>query len=371
MTLIQAEDMEAIALGAAVYGTGGGGDPYLGKLLAQNTIRAHGPVRLITLDALENQDLIVPVALVGAPTVMLEKLPEIDPLVLALRRLETRLGRRAKALVSIEVGGLNSVIPFSVASLTGLPLLDGDTLGRAFPELQMSLCTLAGIGACPMALADEKGNALTVDAVDNRSAERFVRSITMDMGGASYAALYAMTATQARQALLPGTIRMTQRCGQAVFDARARLGNPVSALLQATGGQCLFEGKVMDVQRRTDGRFNRGVAQLQGLDQHQGGTLEVLFQNEFLLARTPQQVLCSTPDLIVAVDLETAEPITGEQMRYGLRVAMLGIACAPAWRTPQALDLAGPRHFGYDIDYRPLGSPSSNQAAGPTARGAP
>lgn len=354
MTLIHAEDMEAIATGAAVYGTGGGGDPYLGKLLAQHTMRAHGPVQLITLDALQDEDLIVPVALVGAPTVMLEKLPEIDPLVLALRRLETRLGRQAKALLSIEVGGLNSTIPFSVASITGLPLVDGDTMGRAFPELQMSLCTLAGIGACPMALADEKGNALTVEAVDNAFTERFVRSITMDMGGASYAALYAMTAAQARPALVPGTIGLAQRCGQAVFDARARHADPVAALLQATGGQCLFKGKVGDVQRRTDGRFNLGAARLQGLDGHQGQALELLFQNEFLLARTPRQVLCSTPDLIVAVDLESAEPVTAEQMRYGLRVAVLGIACVPAWRTARALELVGPRYFGYDIDYLPL-----------------
>lgn len=359
MTQIHAEDLQAMALGAAVYGTGGGGDPYLGTLLAQATLREHGPVQLISVETLADDDLIVPVAMVGAPTVMLEKLPEIEPLVLALRRLERHLGRRAKALLSIEVGGLNSIIPFSVASLTGLPLVDGDTLGRAFPELQMSLCTLAGVGACPMALADEKGNALMVEATDNAWTERFVRSITLDMGGASYAALYPMTGAQARQAVLPGTLRQTQRCGLAVLEARARHANPVQALLQATGGQVLFTGKVVDVQRRTDGRFNRGQARMQGLDLHQGGSLELLFQNEFLLARTPDRVLCSTPDLIVVVDSETAEPITAEQMRYGLRVSLLGIGCAPAWRSARGLALVGPRHFGYEIDYRPL------QGAGP------
>lgn len=354
MTLIHAEDMEAIATGAAVYGTGGGGDPYLGKLLAQQAMRTHGPVELIPLDALHGDDLVVPVALVGAPTVMLEKLPGIDPLVLALRQLEVRLGRCAKAMMCIEVGGLNSTIPFSVASVTGLPLIDGDTMGRAFPELQMTLCTLTGIDACPMTLADEKGNALTVQAVDNAFTERFVRSISMDMGGASYAALYAMTVAQARRALVPGSISMVQRCGLAVLNARARHEDPVAALLDATGGQYLFQGKVTDVQRRTDGRFNRGTAQLQGTGDCQGQTLELLFQNEFLLARTPQQVLCSTPDLIVAVDQESAEPVTAEHIRYGLRVAVIGIACVPAWRTAPALELVGPRYFGYDIEYQPL-----------------
>ena len=41
-------------------------------------------------------------------------------------------------------------------------------MGRAFPELQMVLPTLAGIAATPMAIADEKGNTLVLDTVDNQ-----------------------------------------------------------------------------------------------------------------------------------------------------------------------------------------------------------
>ena len=39
MRLIYPENLEDIALGAAVLGTGGGGDPYIGKLLAQEAVR--------------------------------------------------------------------------------------------------------------------------------------------------------------------------------------------------------------------------------------------------------------------------------------------------------------------------------------------
>lgn len=354
MRLIDAQGMEAIAVGGAVYGTGGGGDPYLGKLLAQRTIRECGPAKLIDIDELDDDDLIVPVAMAGAPAVLLEKLPEVGPMVAALRSLEKMLGRPAKALMSIEVGGLNSTIPFSVASATGLPVVDGDTMGRAFPEIQMTLATLQGIAACPLALADEKGNALTVQAVDNRFTERFVRSITMDMGGACCMAIYPMTAKQARGAIVQGSISLTRDAGLALFNARARHLDPVAELVRAVGGFCLFKGKMSDVQRTTDGRFGRGVAQLQGLDEYQQQRLSLLFQNEFLLARTDSTVLCTTPDLIVLVDLETGEPITAEQARYGLRAAVLGIPCVPAWRTPEAIALVGPRYFGYDHAYRPV-----------------
>jgi len=42
-------ELENIALGAAVLGTGGGGDPYIGKLMAAQAIREHGPVELVTV----------------------------------------------------------------------------------------------------------------------------------------------------------------------------------------------------------------------------------------------------------------------------------------------------------------------------------
>jgi DUF917 family protein len=72
------------------------------------------------------------------------------------------------------------------------------------------------------------------------------------------------------------------------------------------------------------------------------------------MARRGSQVLASTPDLICMVDLETGEPITAEQVRYGLRVAVLGLPCVPQWRTAAAIQLVGPRAFGYEVDYQPV-----------------
>ena len=347
-------DMEAIATGSAVYGTGGGGDPYIGKLLAQNAIREHGPVRLVDMESIGSDELIVPVAMAGAPTVLLEKLAETGPLIAALRSLEDTLGKKATALISGEVGGLNSTIPFSVASVLGLPLVDGDTMGRAFPEIQMTLCTLQGVDACPMAMADEHGNSLIVRAIDNLWTERFVRSILTDMGAASYMAFYPMTGEQARRTIVRRSITLAQQAGQAIFNARIRHLDPVAELVRVTSGFCLFKGKIHDVQRATESGFSRGLAKVAGLDDHRGRALELLFQNEFLMARSGSSVLCSTPDLIVLVDSETGEPITAEQTRYGLRVAVLGLPCVPAWRTEAAIALVGPRRFGYDVDYCPL-----------------
>ncbi len=84
-------DMADVALGGAFLGTGGGGDPYIGRLMAEQAIDAHGPVRVVDVETLDDDALIVPVAMMGAPTVMLEKLPRGDEANAALQSLEAVL----------------------------------------------------------------------------------------------------------------------------------------------------------------------------------------------------------------------------------------------------------------------------------------
>lgn len=351
MWKIDADQLEAIALGSAIYGTGGGGDPYLGKLLGQRLMRESGPVDLIDVMTLDDDALVVPVAGAGAPVVMTEKLPSVEPLILALHALEKHLGRKADATLCMEAGGFNSTIPFSVASRVGIPLIDGDTMGRAFPELQMSTCTMQGIGATPMAVVDDRSNVVLIQTGNNHFAERTTRSILVEMGGACACALYPMTGAQAKRAVIRGSLRALQRAGQVVLDARRDGADAVGALLGALGGVRLFEGKVTDVVRRLEGGWQRGVVTIAGLDRFAGRTAQLELQNEFLLARVDGRIACMTPDLICTLDTETAEPITSEAMRYGLRVTLMGLPSHPSWRTPAGLDLAGPRYFGYDTDY--------------------
>jgi DUF917 family protein len=343
-------DMEDIAVGAAVLGTGGGGDPYIGKLLAQQAMEQFGPVELISLDELGDDDLIIPSAGMGAPTVGVEKLQRGDELVRAFQKLEQYLGRKATAVMPIEVGGGNSTAPFRVAAALGLPLVDCDAMGRAFPELQMVTCTLYGISATPLAMADEKGNSLVLNCVTNQWTERLARTATIEMGCTAHMALCAMSGKQLKEAAVPATITLCETIGQAIRSARHQGRSAVEAVAAVTGGFELFRGKVTDVRRATVTGFARGEAVLEG----PGETCQVSFQNEHLVARTADRVLCTTPDLIVMLDAETGQPVTTEALRYGFRVALLGLPCDRRWRTPEGLALVGPGYFGYDIEYRPV-----------------
>jgi len=354
MREITADQLDDIAMGAAVLGTGGGGDPYVGTLMSKQALKANGPVQLIDPAELDDDALVIPSAMMGAPTVMLEKLPRGTEIVTAFRALEDYLGRKAFATMSAEAGGLNSTTPFTVAAECGIPMVDADMMGRAYPELQMCVPALYGVTATPMAIADEKGNNAVINTISNKWTETLARLLTVEMGCVAMIALYPMTGRQVKESCVLGTITTLERIGVTLREARAQHRDPVEAVRSATNAHVIWRGKVADVERRTETGFARGEAAIAGTGDHDGETLRISFQNEFLVARTDDRVLATTPDLITVLDAETGEPITTESLRYGFRVVVLAMPGDPRWETPAGLEVVGPGYFGYDIPYIPV-----------------
>lgn len=352
--MVDVDDMEDIAIGGAVLGTGGGGDPYVGKLMAQQAIRKYGPVKLMDVMELADDALVVPVCMMGAPTVMTEKLPQGDELMNAFRALEAVLGRKIDAVLCGEAGGVNSTTPFVVAAASGLPLIDGDGMGRAYPELQMVTFTLHGVSATPMVLCDDKGNSLVLDTVSNAWTERLARAATIEMGGSALLAFYPMSGAVAKKAVVAGTLSLCARIGETLRAARTEHSDPVAALADLLGAKTLFHGRVMDIERRTEGGFARGKATLSGVEDWKGQSLRLDFQNEFLIAERDGKVLATTPDLIAVVEADSGAPVPTDSLKYGQRLIALAWPCNPLWRTPGGIELVGPRYFKYDRDYVPF-----------------
>jgi DUF917 family protein len=333
-----------LARGAAVLGTGGGGDPYIGALLATQALREHGPVTVVSPDEVPDDALVLTVAMMGAPTVMVEKLPNLDEVVAPVMALADSLGRPVTHVACAEIGGVNSTIPVAAAAALGLPLLDADGMGRAFPELQMVLPTLYGITASPLAFADEKGNTGVLRTIDNTWTERIARVAAVEMGCSIMIAGFSMSGAQARESLVLNTLSESVRIGQGILAARRENEDPVTRVVELLRGRELFAGKVVDVERATTTGFARGRARIEGAD----GSLTLLFQNEHLLAELDGRVLVTTPDLIMVLEHETGEPITTEGLRYGQRVSVLAAPSDERWHSAEALAMVGPGYFGYD-----------------------
>ena len=352
-------DLGDLCRGAAFLGTGGGGDPYIGRLMVQQAMDLGKSVEIIDPSEVPDDALVVPTAMMGAPTVLVEKLPRGDEAILSLRKIEALLGRKAYATMPIEVGGINSTMPLVVGAYTGLPVIDADGMGRAFPELQMETFAVYGIPGTPMAITNEYGDCAVVETHDNRMMEWIARGITIRMGGASYIAEYVMNGADVKRTAVWNTLSLALKIGRCIREAREGHRDPFNALLELlpetpySYGRIIFKGKVVDVLRETRAGFALGRAQIKGHDGFDG-TMAIEIQNENLVARQDGELRAIVPDLICILDSETAEPITTETLRYGQRVTVMGVTPPPIMRTPEALAVFGPKGFGLDEPYRSL-----------------
>jgi hypothetical protein len=284
----------------------------------------------------------------------------------ALRGVEETMNVRVSALISAEVGGSNSIEPILTAIYAGLPVVDVDGMGRAFPEVQMSTFFIYGLDPSPGAISDDKGNVVVFrKVVDMFWLERFARHIAVDMGAGAGFATAPMKGAYVKKVAVPGTLSQALDIGRTILDARAKRHNVVERLLVKTGATLFFTGKIADVRRELRGGFAMGEARLTGVGDHVGSQARVSIQNENLVLYIDDKPVLMVPDLIMNLELETGEPITTEMLRYGQQLAVVGIPAHDLMKTPQALRIVGPAAFGYpELTFVPLASSNPPRTMG-------
>jgi len=359
LTRITLDDLEPIALGATFLGTGGGGDPYLGRLLTRVALerRAGGHVEVIAPEALSDDDFTMVVGGMGSPSVMVEKLVNLSEMEQAVSTIEKRLGRQVTAILSVEMGGCNSMIPVAFAAQRGVPVIDADGMGRAFPELQQVMFHVEGNAPCPMAVIGDAGECVILEDVPTAAhAEILARPLCVAMGGQATIAAYAMDGKAARHSVVPATLSLAHAIGKAIMSGR-QSGDPFSALFACLARSPYYqhyanlgEGRIIDVSRRIERGWTIGVCQIKTAE----GELELIFRNEYLVARRDGNTLVIVPDLITVLDAETAEPLTTDDIKYGQRVVVVATSAAACMRTSKALEVWGPHKFGLNEPFIPL-----------------
>ncbi|MHA7858827.1 MAG: DUF917 domain-containing protein [Henriciella sp.] len=356
---LHAEDLEDLALGSVFLATGGGGDPYVPLLLTREVLKRTGPVELLQPSDIPDDAFLAAIGNVGAPTVSLELLPSDDEALIALEAFEKQMGRTLDAVISFEIGGGNSLIPIMAAASRGIPVVDGDGMGRALPEAQMMTYAIRNIPSTPALACDYAKNVTLFTTKGTDVYERHIRALAMSSGGMITTVEHGMFGKTLRDALIPGTVSFALKLGTFLRENRGQapaLLAPLQALFaDSIYGECrlLHTGKVVDKSTRIVGGFDVGNTVIEAFDQA-GAPVEIDIKNEYLMARRSDQILASVPDLIVIVDYETSEPINAERLRYGQRVAVFAVGCPAFYRTEAALDVVSPRNFGFDVDYVPL-----------------
>ena len=357
------DNLPAFARGCDVLGAGGGGPAGYALPLALHAVAEHGPVRVVELTDLPADELVMPCAYIGAPEVEVERIGTGRESVGIRREVESHFGRSVAALMCTEVGGFNGPGSVVLAAHAGLPLLDADGMGRAFPGVEQVAMQVAGTTASPSVLADEHDRVVMVQAESGEWLERLARNVTAAFGDRAVSSEYVMTVEQAAGAVVHGTISKATSIGR-VLEECVRAGTSTTAavdrLAEEFGGVRLAECRVTRVQAvknvatATVATNSRRTALLEGVNRDEGRWLRLEAGHEYHAVLEDGELRATVPDVITVFDVHSGEAVPVRELVYGLRVVVLALPIPPLWRSPEALELVGPRAFGLAVDYVPL-----------------
>jgi hypothetical protein len=365
MRILDKVDILDLCTGATVLGTGGGGSPELGLSILNRIFEMGKEIRLISITEVPDDEIVVHPAMVGSiapsrdkkadPEETINKiLSEGSPLLTGLKTLEEVLSKKVFATVPVELGGYNTPVAAILGALSGLPFVDGDTIGRAKPELMMQTYTIHNVPITPMVLTDMNGNSVLVRTVASfRDAERIARALAV-VGNGTITVRCPVSGRVLKKTIIPGGVSKAITIGRASREAESNRGDPVQAVIRTSGGTEFFRGEVERFEWEDRDGFLWGTTSVRGEGRYKGHELKVWLKNENLLSWLDGDPYVLTPDLICIIDSETGRPIINSNMKEGRRIVVFGIPSDPFWRTKEAIDLVSPEHFGFDIPYAPM-----------------
>lgn len=341
-TQITADMLDDIAAGAAFLATGGGGDPYLACLCAKEGLKQYGPARLIAPETLADDAFIIAIGGVGAPTTSLELLPSVDEAARVVEAYANEVGRMPDALVSFEIGGANSLIPMVAAAALGIPLVDGDGMGRALPEATMMTYAIAGIAPTPAVGLDYAGNVERFDARNVADYEPMIREFAMTRGGMAVSAEFGMSGAELKACIVPHTVSLSQRLGAILRTGAGNAAEREGELAQLFEGtiygqlELIAAGLVTDYTSTVVGGYDVGQAMIESSVVGEA-PMKVAVKNEYLSVRQGGELIACLPDLITIVDFETGWPVNAERLRFGMRVGIFRIGAPSHYTSPEGM----------------------------------
>ena len=82
----------------------------------------------------------------------------------------------------MEIGGGNGVQPLMAAAHLDRPVVDADTMGRAYPEAQMTSVAVGDLAPYPLTLVDPRGIEAIVTKVPSWKWMERARKICVEIG---------------------------------------------------------------------------------------------------------------------------------------------------------------------------------------------
>jgi DUF917 family protein len=281
--------------------------------------------------------------------------------VLAADVLSKHMGKKFNAVIRNEADGA-MIAAFQSSVALGVPIVDACLAGRAKPELNLQVSFANGISGTPAALVTRWGDVIILDkTVDDYRLEDLARAVAVASGGGSSIARNPMTGRDVKRGTIKGALTEAKLFGRTVREAKALGRDPIDALItvanQSRPTFRMFQGTVTKSDQKGERGFNWVDAEMSGTKQFAGHTYRVYVKNENIISWLDGKPDILPPDLIYNLDPQTGDAVSGVAMGnypIGKEVVIVGRAASPMWRTPKGLEIFSPRHFGFDVEYRPI-----------------
>ena len=369
LVLKSKEDIEDLVFGCTFFGTGGGGNPSMGMSLLLEDLEKLGEIKISDPNSIRDNAWVCTPFLMGS---IAPKTPEIYVkmasvgltkkitlseriLTLSLLELESYARVEVEAIVPIELGGANTPAPIDVAMNLGKKIVNGDYAGRAIPEINQINPYLTNIPSHPTTYVDEWGNVTIVKkAINYHLAESLGKMISVAAFGLVGGAGLLMTGKDMKKVLIHNTLSECFLAGQTIRKAVKKGQDPADAIAKQMNGWVLFKGIVTEKKWEDKEGYLWGTNTIKGQEDFSGHNFKIFYKNENHISWYDEKPYVTSPDIIEVINQKSGEPLTNTGIKEGDKVSVIGLRGREPFRTTAGLEVIGPKHFGYDIPYRPI-----------------
>ena len=352
------EDFESLLLGATIYATGGGGDPKRGMMMVKEVFLDKGRELLIyDVEELNGNEYIVSPYFLGsaAPKVKVRKEVRINnPIARALEIYMKKLNMKVGAFIPVELGGGNTAVALYAAGLVGLPVVDGDRVGRAAPEVHQDTIVLFSRSMTPAVTVTPTGNELVIlGYADIDDYEAILRHLSILAGSHTLVLDAPIRASEAKEVVIRGSLSKCLELGRKVIEAKRKGVDVAKVAAEAMNGWIIFKGAISKWIWRSEGGFLLGELEIEGTDEYKGRVLRSWIKNEHIMVWIDSEPVVMPPDLFTLIT-DKGDPLINRNLEVGLKVTGIAAPAPKIWRTSKGLELFGPKHFGFKYDYVPV-----------------
>lgn len=330
MKFITADNINALSLGAALLGSGGGGDTDILAPLVVKQLADSGPVTLLSVAELPPNAVIIPVAFVGSPAVTKARGADIKMFTNLYEKIKTDYPDNSLILMSAEIGGCNALTSFLLAASLSVPVLDADLIGRAFPKVNMCKPAINGEGQPITAyLSNASGQYERIISSSAAELEAKARFSAIESGGSTLIAAFIFPKLDVDKMAIIGSV--SRALSLQNNDAKIKRH---------------FKGIITNITNKNENGFLIGIATIQTSD----SLYKIYFQNEFLCIKRNNDVLIKSPTIIAVLQAGTHIPIAAESLSLQKEVEIITIDPPAFWLTLHAASVVDLNQFELSED---------------------